>query len=250
MNGAGTNRRATYSNISILRRGSDGIICCARSGDRQKSAFCAGARLCGAVLVHRVTIVSAGEAAAALLLQALYSIRSERLLMQRREYDRVFRRFVDIGAEDAATAACRQPAYRRGVTLDQDSRLPGQNQLPRSRPRWIDRFGALPGDRPLADRRGLSVGSRLSRPGRARRHNHRRRQPRRDRLLGDAGQRRPLFQCLHGLPHMGRLRQMGEISGDGFAERLDNAFARGHLYLSKRPQHHPQRQTEAFSIAC
>ncbi len=41
-------------------------------------------------------------------------------------------------------------------------------------PRRDECAGALPVDRPLADRRGRSVGSRLSRPGRARRHRHRR----------------------------------------------------------------------------
>ncbi len=38
----------------------------------------------------------------AMLLQALYSIRSERLLMERLEYDLLFRWFVDIGVDDAA----------------------------------------------------------------------------------------------------------------------------------------------------
>ena len=38
----------------------------------------------------------------ALLLQAFYSIRSERLLMERLEYDLLFRWFVGIGVDDAA----------------------------------------------------------------------------------------------------------------------------------------------------
>src|SRR6478736_1847917 len=38
----------------------------------------------------------------AMLLQALYSIRSERLLMERLEYDLLFRWFVDIGIDDPA----------------------------------------------------------------------------------------------------------------------------------------------------
>ena len=38
----------------------------------------------------------------AMLLQAFYSIRSERLLMERLEYDLLFRWFVGIGVEDAA----------------------------------------------------------------------------------------------------------------------------------------------------
>lgn len=38
----------------------------------------------------------------AMLLQAFYSIRSERLLMERLEYDLLFRWFVGIGINDAA----------------------------------------------------------------------------------------------------------------------------------------------------
>src|SRR6188508_2510393 len=38
----------------------------------------------------------------AMLLQAFYSIRSERLLMERLEYDLLFRWFVGIGVDDAA----------------------------------------------------------------------------------------------------------------------------------------------------
>src|SRR3546814_16639498 len=37
-----------------------------------------------------------------MLLQAFYSIRSERLLMERLEYDLLFRWFVDIGIDDPA----------------------------------------------------------------------------------------------------------------------------------------------------
>jgi transposase len=38
----------------------------------------------------------------AMLLQAFYSIRSERLLMERLEYELLFRWFVDIGIDDPA----------------------------------------------------------------------------------------------------------------------------------------------------
>jgi transposase len=37
-----------------------------------------------------------------MLLQAFYSIRSERLLMERLEYDPLFRCFVGVGVGDAA----------------------------------------------------------------------------------------------------------------------------------------------------
>ena len=40
----------------------------------------------------------------AMLLQAFYSIRSERLLMERLEYDLLFRWFVGIGVDDAPAA--------------------------------------------------------------------------------------------------------------------------------------------------
>lgn len=58
----------------------------------------------------------------ALLLQAFYSIRSERLLMERLEYDLLFRWFVGIGVDDAAgiircsrktATGCSQATSRR-----------------------------------------------------------------------------------------------------------------------------------------
>ena len=49
----------------------------------------------------------------AMLLQAFYSIRSERQLMERLEYDLLFRWFVGIGVDDAAwTIRC----FRRTAT--------------------------------------------------------------------------------------------------------------------------------------
>jgi Transposase domain (DUF772) len=54
------------------------------------------------VFADRAAIDPAGEAAAGtMLLQAFYSIRSERLLMERLEYDVLFRWFVGIGIDDA-----------------------------------------------------------------------------------------------------------------------------------------------------
>ena len=46
----------------------------------------------------------------AMLLQAFYTIRSERLLMERLEYDLLFRWFVGIGVDDPAVC------YRRNQT--------------------------------------------------------------------------------------------------------------------------------------
>ena len=60
----------------------------------------------------------------AMLLQAFYSIRSERLLMERLEYDPLFRWFGGIGVDDAAcpsrarrTATGRRAARRRAATI-------------------------------------------------------------------------------------------------------------------------------------
>jgi len=70
----------------------------------------------------------------AMLLQAFYSIRSERLLMERLEYDLILRWFVGSSADNAtcdhsvfsknhpARRLCRQPAHpqahRGGIRLD------------------------------------------------------------------------------------------------------------------------------------
>ena len=67
----------------------------------------------------------------------------------------------------------------------------------------------LPAHRPLADRRGRPVGSRSSRPCRARHDDHPGRRSRRDRLRRHAGQPRARIQPLDGLLHLGRLRRDG-----------------------------------------
>ena len=72
------------------------------TGDCERGAWGAGAGVCGAVFADRAAIDPAGEAAAGtMLLQAFYSIRSERLLMERLEYDLLLRWFVGIGIDDA-----------------------------------------------------------------------------------------------------------------------------------------------------
>jgi transposase len=50
----------------------------------------------------------------AMLLQAFYSIRSERLLMERLEYDLLFRWFVGIGVDDAAWIILCSPRTATG----------------------------------------------------------------------------------------------------------------------------------------
>jgi transposase len=46
----------------------------------------------------------------AMLLQAFYSIRSERQLMERLEFDLLFRWFVGLGVDDAVWTTCRRIA--------------------------------------------------------------------------------------------------------------------------------------------
>ena len=68
----------------------------------------------------------------AMLLQAFYSIRSERLLMERLEYDLLFRWFVGIGVDDAAgTIRCLEeprPTARRRHRSEVPERGPGAAQ--------------------------------------------------------------------------------------------------------------------------
>ena len=45
--------------------------------------------------------ISTGEVVAGLLLQALYSVRSERLLMEQLDYNLLFRWFVGLNMDDA-----------------------------------------------------------------------------------------------------------------------------------------------------
>ena len=58
----------------------------------------------------------------AMLLQAFYSIRSERLLMERLEYDLLFRWFVGIGIDDAAWDHFAAPTCRRVARAKNQSR--------------------------------------------------------------------------------------------------------------------------------
>jgi transposase len=101
----------------------------------------------------------------AMLLQVFYTIRSERQLMERLEFDLLFRWFVGMGVDDrawdhstffknrdrllegdvaakllsAVSAAAGEPTHlqadRGSHRLDQDSRRPGTNQVSRSRAR-------------------------------------------------------------------------------------------------------------------
>lgn len=72
------------------------------SGGCERGAFGTGAGVRGAVLADRAAVDPTEKLLRAMLLQAFYSIRSERLLMERLEYDLLFRRFVGIGVDAAA----------------------------------------------------------------------------------------------------------------------------------------------------
>ena len=61
----------------------------------------AGARILCALCADWAAVDAAGKLLRAMLLQAFYSIRSERQLMERLEYDLLFRWFVGIGVDAA-----------------------------------------------------------------------------------------------------------------------------------------------------
>lgn len=71
--------------------------------DRERGAVGARERICGALCADSAAVDSAEEAAAGDAVAGVYSIRSERLLMERLECDLRFRWFVGIGVEDAAS---------------------------------------------------------------------------------------------------------------------------------------------------
>jgi transposase len=66
----------------------------------------------------------------ALLLQALYSIRSERMLVEQLEYNLLFRWFVGLGMNEAARLEIRPPDRTPQVRLLKNQLLDGQ------RTRW------------------------------------------------------------------------------------------------------------------
>ena len=68
----------------------------------ERSSGCAGERLFGAVFANWAAVDSTGETVTGDALQAFYSIRSERQLMERLEFDLLFRWFVGLGIDDAA----------------------------------------------------------------------------------------------------------------------------------------------------
>ena len=101
--GATTIERASCSATWIWRSGFGAIIRCGRSGQIVNEALAALEREFSALYspLGRPSIPPE-KLLRAMLLQAFYSIRSERLLMERLEYDLLFRWFVGIGVDDAA----------------------------------------------------------------------------------------------------------------------------------------------------
>ena len=86
-----------------------------------------------------------------------------------------------------------------------------------------ERAGELPTRRPLADRRGRHLGSRLSRSQRARDDHDHRPWPRRNRLRRAPGRPRHRIQLAHRSGLRGRgSTKCDEVSGDGSAELLDD----------------------------
>ena len=77
------------------------IIATRDPGDRERGAGGVERELRGCIR-RWGGLDPAGKLLRAMLLQTFYSIRSERLLMERLEYDLLFRWFVGIGVDDAA----------------------------------------------------------------------------------------------------------------------------------------------------
>lgn len=89
----------------------------------------------------------------AMLLQAFYSIRSERLLMERLEYDLLFRWFVGIGVDD--------PAWDHSVfSKNRDRLLAGDIAA-----KFLGAVLAQPGVKRLLSSDHFSVDGTLMRPG-------------------------------------------------------------------------------------
>ncbi len=90
-----------FSYVDLETAGSVGSSAAADPGDRERSAGGAGAGLAALYAPIGRPSVPPEKLLRALVLQAFYSIRSERQLMERLEYDLLFRWFVGIGVDDA-----------------------------------------------------------------------------------------------------------------------------------------------------
>ena len=98
----GDDRTASCSATLTLRRGSGGSSAASDPGDCERGAVGAGAAFAGLYSPIGRPSIPPEKLLRAMLLQAFYSIRSERLFMERLEYDLLFRWFVGIGVDDAA----------------------------------------------------------------------------------------------------------------------------------------------------
>ncbi len=119
-------------------------------------------------------------------------------------------------------------------------RLPKLMAAPHERP------GELRADRPLADRRGRHLGSRLSRPLRAGDdHNHRSR-PRRNRLRRPPGRPRHRIQPLLDRLHLGRFRRNGRSSWRRLGRTSRRRLHRDRVRLPQWRRRRPQSQAGYF----
>ena len=95
----------------------------------------------------------------ALLLQAFYTIRSERQLMEQLDYNLLFRWFVGLSMDAPVWEAAQ--AHQGRVRLDQDHRRPGQDPASRARPGGLDvhahRRRLQPGPAAQTARRGADM---------------------------------------------------------------------------------------------
>ena len=97
-----TRERASCSAMSTLKRACGGISVASYPAARERGACGNGARLCRALWPIGRPSIAPEKLLRAMLLQAFYSVRSERQLMERLEFDLLFRWFVGLGVDDAA----------------------------------------------------------------------------------------------------------------------------------------------------
>ena len=104
MRGSDERIRVAVFSTWILRRGFGGIIRCGRSGRSRTRRLTDRTRIFAALYPRRLgrPSIAPERLLRAMLLQAFYGIRSERQLMERMEFDLLFRWFVGLGVDDPA----------------------------------------------------------------------------------------------------------------------------------------------------
>jgi len=97
----GTSGRVLFSAMWIWKFACGGPSTSNDPGHRERSSDGDLERVFGDVLAYGTALDPPEKLLRAMLLQAFYSIRSERQLMERLEFDLLFRWFVGIGVDDA-----------------------------------------------------------------------------------------------------------------------------------------------------